>query len=411
MPPAVPDEDASHEGTPSSFATPQLSADSRPISPTQEAGENAGVDPLVARAAQRIATVINDFKTELDRRDTVWGTANGTFELALNTDGSQVYELTIVHDEDGEEYPVTVRAQLKKEKEEKEAPNGHPELNASLAPLITSTPAPAPAHERTRRDSDDILEKDIVSRKKRKADGGDDQDDDATSRKRIRTDDAMDQDMMPMVSQGNLEDLLTKFRDDIQDDTAECVNHVQKLLRRFKEEWHERTKWEDEQASTRKAREPFRDSIGGANSVAFPSPGVGRDDQNASTADVVRRESKLLSSQIRWVEECRRVAASIHDKREENWRTTSAGFHDRNRHDREAFQHRMLHESGVQGKMLNQILNEVKAIGLYTQSMKWETPDSMSQHPGYPPQPMVPAFPTQAPPSGAGRGRGQSSKR
>jgi hypothetical protein len=254
------------------------------------------------------------------------------------------------------------------------------------------------------------LEKDIVSRKKRKRGDGD-----GAPQKRERSNEGEEEDAMPLITKDDLHDLLSKLREDIQDDTTECVNHVQKLLRRFKEEWHERTKWEDEQASTRRpAREPFRDSIVG-NGSAFPSGPSEGDDQNTSTNDLIRQESKLLSSQIRWVEECRRVATAMHDEREENWRTTSAGFHEGNRQNREQFQNRMLHESAIQGKMLNEILNEVKSIGLYTQSMKWETPDHLATPSSYAPQMMAPNYRTQAPPGGgrreSGIGRGAVNKR
>jgi hypothetical protein len=386
-------DDALH-GTP--FTTPLLSAGSneQPVSPTATTGEDGqpAVDPLVARCAERIAAAINDFKRELDERDSVWGSASGTLDLSMNTDGSQTYELTVVHDEDGAEYPVTVRAT---EKKSKESVNG---TRSALAPLSTAA-IPSTAYKRTRHDSDAELEKDFVSRKRRK------RDDDDGSQKRARTDEGDDEDAMPLITKEDLQDLLSKLREDIQDDTTECVNHVQRLLRRFKEEWHERTVWEDEQASTRPARGPFRDSIVG-NGSAFPSANVDGDDQNTSTNDLIRQEAKLLSNQIRWVEECRRVSSAIHEKRETNWRTTSAGFHDNQRQDRENFQNRMLHESSMQGKILNDILNEVKSIGLYTQSMKWETPSHLSTHAPYTPQMVTPTFPTQQPPPGTGRGRG-----
>jgi hypothetical protein len=368
------------------FTTPLLSAGT-----DDQAADDSDIDPLVARTAKRIADVINDFKRELDHRDSAWGEATGTIELSLKNDD---YELSIIQDPDGEEYPITVRATQKRGEDGANGDN-------TVAVPVTSV-----ASKRTRRDSDADLEKDIVSRKKRRL-----QDDDSTSRKRARTDDEEEEDAMPLVSKEDLADLLSKLREDVQDDTSECVNHVQRLVRRFRQEWQERTRLEEERAaSVAQRQEPsFRDSVGG-NTTAFPLANVENDDQNISTNEVIRQEAKLLSSQIRWVEECRRVAASMHDKREENWRTSSAGFHDRNRQDRENFQNRMLHESALQAKVLNQILNEVKAIGLYTQSMKWETPDHLSTHPTYPPPMATPAFPTQAPPT-AGRGRGKGNQR
>lgn len=370
------------------FTTPLMSADEE-MSPTTADASQSGdtIDPLVAQTAKKIADVINDFKRQLDDRDGIWATANGSFELALKTNASQTYKLSITPDTDGDAYPITVSVDLKQNKQG---------ANGSIA---TSLTAAVPGTQlRTRRDSDAELEKDVVSRK-RKIDNGED-----TMRKRARTDDgdADDDIMSSFISKGDLEDFLFKLREDVQEDTSECVNHVQKLLRRFKEEWHDRCNYEDDQTNTLQSRPPMRGSItgnGATPGVSFPSPSLDRDDTNkSSVSDTIRRESKLLSTQIRWVEDCRRVAADIHDKKEENWRTSSAGFHDRNRQDRENFQNRMLNESQVQGRVINQILNEVKAIGLYTQSMKWETPNHLATHPAYPPQPTVPAFPTQHPP-------------
>ncbi|KAF2175629.1 hypothetical protein K469DRAFT_723910 [Zopfia rhizophila CBS 207.26] len=354
------------------------------------------IDPLVAQTAKKLADVINDFKRELDKRDGIWADARGALELALKTDHLQTYELLIVQDEDGEEYPITVQVKCK----EKVGANGqsHSQRN-SIAPLMVAASASS-GYNPTRRGSDAELEKEIVSRRKRNLDQGED-----TSRKRPRTE---QEDAMPLISKDDLEDLLSKLREDIQEDTSETVNQVQKLLRRFKEEWHEKSKWDHEQATTR-SRGPFRDSIvsnGITPSGAFPSPSVEKDEQTGPLADLLRREARLLSNQIRWVEECRRVASDVHDKREETWRTTSAGFHDRNRQDRETFQNKMLQETHMQGQVLNQILNEVKALGHVTMSLKWETPDHVASHTTYPPPPTAPAFPTQAAPHPPAKGPG-----
>ncbi|KAF2751641.1 hypothetical protein M011DRAFT_394213 [Sporormia fimetaria CBS 119925] len=389
-------EDVQH--TPASDSS---SDDAHLVSPTTAAGDVSIVDPLVARCAERIAEAVNNLKRELDQRDGVWATATGTIELSLKTNDTQTYGLTVVQDVDGAEYPITVRPKLKKGKEAATSANG-----AFSGPAMLETAA-AVSSKRTRRDSDAELEKDLVSRKKRKieeADGGGGEKHEAAAEEEEEGD--------IFVSKEDMHIFLTKFREDIQDDTSECVNHVQRLLRRFKEEWHDRTKWEDEQGPRLPHSDSHRDSVVGNGTTAFPSARADRDDANISTNDIVREEAKLLSSQIRWVEECRRVAASLHDKREDNWRSSSASFHDRNRQDRENFQNRMLHESATQGRMLSDILNEVKAIGLYAQSMKWETPGSISTHPVYPPPPMThaPAFPTQSPPTPA-RGRGSRGGR
>ncbi|KAF2785567.1 hypothetical protein K505DRAFT_261813 [Melanomma pulvis-pyrius CBS 109.77] len=341
------------------------------------------VDPLVAQTAKKLADVINDFKRELDKRDGIWAHAHGVLDISLKTDKAETYELAVVPHEYGDEYPIAVHARPKK---------GHHHLIPASSSAL---------YQPTRRDSDAKLERDFVSRKRRKLEDADD-----ALRKRLRPDEDED-DLMPLITKEDFDSLLSQLREDIQEDTSECVNHVQKLLRRFKEEWHEHATATARQPS----RGPFRDSVIGNGSTpaiaAFPSPGLDRDDLNISIPDLIHKEAKLVSTQIRWVEECRRVATDIHDKREDNWRTSSAGFHDRGRQDRENFQNRMLYESDQQGRVLNQILSEVQAIGLYSQSTKWETPAHLAPHPVYPPVPTQQAFPAQASPPAPGTGRGQ----
>ncbi|KAH6495147.1 hypothetical protein HBI55_106920 [Parastagonospora nodorum] len=360
------------------------------MSPATPSRAGVVTDPLIAETAKKIAAVINDFKRELDKRDGTWASAHGKLELALD---SQTFVLTLVPDKDGEEYPVTVQAMRKSS----DAPND------SIPSLSTDGNS---AYKPMRRNSEVELERDLISRKKRRLN-----EDDDISNKRPRSDDD-NKYIMPLIREEDLDDQLSKLRDDIQEDTSECVNHVHRLLRRFKDR-HEKRKFDIDQLQTPHSQPSVRDSTpNGTNpGGSFPSPSVDRDDQTSSIAEVVRREAKLISTQVKWVEDCRRVAAELHDKREETWRTSSAGFHDRQRQDRENFQNRMLHESGMHSQTLNQILNEVKAIGLYAQSMKWETPAS---HLAYPPPsvPTPPAFPTRpassapSPSPGAGRGRG-----
>jgi hypothetical protein len=371
------------------FTTPDASMDEQqpgsPASPDSAEASSGRIDPLAAKAAKRIADVINDFKRELDTRDGIWAHVQGSVELALKPSvGPTTYTLTITPDEEGDEYPVTVKAALKK-----------PEVITieADAPL-----AAQPTFKPTRRASDAELEKDIVSRRKRKLDNGDD-----GTNKRPRTgSDEDDEDSMPLITKEDLDDLLVKLREDVQEDTTETVNHVQRLLRRFKDEWHEQTKRDFEQTQTLQPRGPIRNSISAAGagpSTSFPSSEGERDDANASITEVIRREAGLLSRQIKWVEDCRRLANEAHVQREDTWRTSSAGFHDQQRQDRENFQNRVVHESALHSQTLNQILNEVKAIGLHAQNMKWETPSYLNHMPNASPQvPTPPAYPTQAAP-------------
>jgi hypothetical protein len=322
---------------------------------------NAPVElELVSQAAEQIASVLNNLKRDLDNRDGTAATVRGRFELSVD---AQAYELNLVDSEEGDEFPLTVEARILKGK------------NASNGAV-----ASPPVHKPMRRPSDAELEKDLVSRKRARHDQNEDED---ASNKRQRFDE--EEDVMPLITKEDLQDIVATLREDIQEDTSECVNHVQKLLRRFKEEWHE-------QQTRPPPRSPIVDSTPTIG-ASFPTPAENGDSQGATLPDMIRRESKLISNQIRWVEECRRVAHESHDKREDNWRTTSASFHDRARQDREDFQNRMLREAAMQAQRMDQILNEVRSIGLYSQSMKWETPASMSNQ-GHPPQHVSP-YPPQ----------------
>lgn len=364
-----------------------------PVSP-ESAASNGAIDHLAVRAARRIAEVINDFKRELDQRDSTWAHVQGSLELAWKAnDAAQTIVLTITPDEDGDEYPVTVQAALKRA-EVITIDNGDDDVMAA--------PTTQPSFKPTRRASDADLARDIVSRRKRKLD--EENTSEKGTNKRSQTSDFdHGEHIMPLITKEDLDDLLVKLRDDIQEDTTETVNHVQRLLRRFKEEWHEQTRRNFDHLQTQQPGHPFRNSLSAAGAGAgdsFPSPDVDRDDANASITEVIRRETGLISRQIKWVEDCRRVANNVHVKREDTWRTSSAGFHDQQRQDRENFQNRIIHESTVHSQTLNQILNEVKAIGLYAQNMKWETPSYLNSMPHVSPQvPTPPAYTTQqAPP-------------
>jgi len=119
-----------------------------PLSPASAEPATETVDPLVAQATRKIADVINDFKRALNKRKGTWSDATGAVELPLQ---SQTFEITIVPDEDGKEYPITVQAKLKTPN----ATNADTNTPPSHTPLVTYKP--------TRRTSDTDLEKDSVS--------------------------------------------------------------------------------------------------------------------------------------------------------------------------------------------------------------------------------------------------------
>jgi hypothetical protein len=213
-----------------------------------------------------------------------------------------------------------------------------------------------------------------------------------------------DGDLTSPITRADLNRLLAKLRDDIQEDTSECVNHVQRQVRRSRQECREKNEWEYEQTQ-RQSRGPLSDAVIANDAIpgaSFPSPNLNRDESDASIRDTIQREFKLLSNQIRWLGECRKVGADLHDKREESWQTLAVGFHDRQRQDREAFHNRMLHESGAQSQtlsqqtqamnqhpqMLNQVLHEVATI---RQNIQGETPDVFPHPPDLGPAPPSPA--------------------
>jgi hypothetical protein len=93
-----------------------------------------------------------------------------------------------------------------------------------------------------------------------------------------------------------------------------------------------------------------------------------------------------VSAQIKWVEECRRIAGEAHDVREEKWRATSATFHDDTRKRSERHDTWITSEMGWQRNMLIALANDVKGLYPLAHSLKWETPPQM-QH-SAPPVPM-----------------------
>ncbi|KAF2444001.1 hypothetical protein P171DRAFT_23825 [Karstenula rhodostoma CBS 690.94] len=393
---------AEREETP--FATPGDRTWPSAQSSASDPQDGAAHVLRITRAAEKMAGLLRHLERELGALDaTASVQARGSLQVVIKTPGDTprtIHLDDVAHKErvsfafapNGEEPPADAAGA---------DPSNALTIDDGTAPAAGATTTPS--SKRTRRDSDAELEQELVSRKRRRLESGD-------SDANVLHDATDDDDIMPLITKEDLENIVAKLRDDIQEDTSECVNHVQRLLRRFKEEWHEKSTWDFAQASKPHDGRASRPSLAGDDATpaaAFPSPAAHQDDHDITVPDLVRQESKLISSQIKWVEDCRRVAADTHDKREDNWRTSSANFHDKARQERESFQGRLLHEQGMQSQTLHQILSEVKSFGLYVQSMKWETPGSLSMGPPYMPGP--PAFPTQpppAPPRGRGRPRG-----
>ncbi|KAJ4348174.1 uncharacterized protein N0V89_009546 [Didymosphaeria variabile] len=339
-----------HEDSP--FKTP-LPADDR-TSPSERSSVSVR---RVTRTAEKIAGLLRELRRELETSEhTAAIETRGTLQVAVKTPASTT---TIKLDDVSHVDRVCLSVT-----DPSPATNGQePPIDGSGADPSTAITveddSTTSLHKRTRRDSDAELEKELVSRKRQRMDCGEK---DANMQQDANDDD----DIMPLITKEDLEKIVAKLREDIQEDTSECVNHVQKLLRRFKEEWHEKTTLDFERPSNGQNGQGSRPPAVGTGltpAAAFPSPGAGQDDQDITVPELIRQESKLISSQIKWVEECRRVAADAHDQREENWRTSSANFHDKGRQERESFQGRILHEQGTQTQTLNQILSEVRSFG------------------------------------------------
>lgn len=371
-----------------------------PLSPASTEPGAGTIDPLVAKTAKKIADVINDFKRELEQRDGSRAHTQGSLELALKVEQStKTFKLTIAPGKDGDKCPITVQTILKK-----------PEVIIVDNDTTTTTPWIFKSMQYV---SGAELKRDDIPHKKRKLDegedeankcprtneegngnGGDGNDDD-------NDDDDDDDDTVSLINKDDLDDLLVELQKDIQEET-DTISHVQRLLRRFKGEWRKKSKLDFEQSQKKQSEACACDSasaVGSGPGGPFSPSDIEGGNVNDSVADIVRREAGLILRQIKQAEDCRRIANDVHIKREDTWRTSSAGFHDQQRQNRENFQNQMVHESAMHSQILNQILNEVKAIGLYAQHMKWETPSYLNHMPSMSPQiPAPPAFPAQPSP-------------
>ncbi|OCL14852.1 hypothetical protein AOQ84DRAFT_195538 [Glonium stellatum] len=393
-----PAKDSSH-ATP--FSTPLPPADENPVFPSANASI-AELDPLIARTAEKLTELINIFKRQLDDRDGYSANTQGSIEIVINSTIPQTYILSLIHDSEGKEHPISVNITQGKGYL---STNGHPRLDRGLANSHTSTdggvlPTYRPAHHET----DSVLEQDIISRRKRKISvDGDRNNSVSLARKRIRTNEGDDGDAVPLITKHELEELFAKQREDIHEDTTECVNHVQRLLRRWREQWRDKSDWELNKLNQLAAHEESATSRMPCTEVSTnrlqempeSAAGVLATPEHArlkNLPEIIRKEAEQLSKQIRWVEECRRIASDAHDKREDTWRASSAAFHGKNRQDRVSFEKQALNSSAIQGNMLSQILTEVKTLASVVFSLKWETPPQFS--PLYPP-PLSAPFPGQ----------------
>jgi hypothetical protein len=124
-----------------------------------------------------------------------------------------------------------------------------------------------------------------------------------------------------------------------------------------------------------------------------PVPGIDEEspnDQDRSDIERIMAKFGNISQQIRWVEDCRRLAGQAHDAREDKWRSTSATFHDDSRKMVERHNVWMTAEMGWQRNMLIQLANDLKGLYPLTHSLKWETPPTINHTAPPIPMPMGP---------------------
>jgi hypothetical protein len=94
-------------------------------------------------------------------------------------------------------------------------------------------------------------------------------------------------------------------------------------------------------------------------------------DSTEATEPTVTSRLQNVSAQIKWVEECRRIADEAHDRREETWRTSSATFHDNTRKARERHESWMVQEMNWQRNLLLGMANDLKGLYPLGHSLKW----------------------------------------
>jgi hypothetical protein len=112
-------------------------------------------------------------------------------------------------------------------------------------------------------------------------------------------------------------------------------------------------------------------------------------DTGFSAASLFEGKLDNFSSQIRWVEDCRRTYDNHHHQREENWRDSTANFLNDTRAQREAHEQWMVHEMMWQHNALAHIMAELgnannataPPAGPVGPVMRWEVPAHLAAHP------------------------------
>lgn len=135
-------------------------------------------------------------------------------ELALK---SQTFVLTIVSNKNGEKHPIKVQTKFKRHDADHSNVTSH---------AFACTP--------TRCESDVDLERYQVSQEIGEFDV------DGDEHRKLQCTDNDDKDIIPKIIKDDLDDLLINLRENLQEDTSDCINHVQHLMRPFGEGWQEK---------------------------------------------------------------------------------------------------------------------------------------------------------------------------
>ncbi|KAJ9647300.1 hypothetical protein H2199_002287 [Coniosporium tulheliwenetii] len=359
-----------------SDATTNAQADKSAQGDQPELDTDAFVRTSIAVTAENLKDTLADLKRQCE---TLEGSSSkvyisGSITVEVRTPVSQSHQISVVDDLEADPPSLGV---VVKQLASTTNGNGHARApsHAPGAPSPYSLPFFAPTSTNIL-DLDRTLESDLVPRKKRKRDDDDDDDDGGDTNglgsapKRLREDsggdeamEADEKDLMDMSSK-EFQALLSELRDDVQEDTTAGLNHLQRLLRRWREQWREKNGWLFDYFKLQHEEERRKKQWFEAKFKALED----------ALAHKVMAQFRNLSNQIRWVEDCRRIADEAHDIKEDNWRVTSATFHDNSQRRQQSHENWVKAEMKKQGNVLTQVLTEVRGLSNLTMSLKWETP-------------------------------------
>ncbi|EON65180.1 hypothetical protein W97_04417 [Coniosporium apollinis CBS 100218] len=358
-----------------------------------QADKDAFVRNSIAVTAENLKDALADLKRQCEALE---GSSSkvyisGSITVEVRTPVSQSHQISVVDDLEADPPSLGV---VVKQLDKAGAVNGNTKVpsDAPSAPSPYSHPFFAPASTNLI-DLDRALESDLIPRRKRKRDDGEEEESNmngqGSARKRLREDlddepmEADEKDLMDMSSK-EFQTLLSELRDDVQEDTTAGLNHLQRLLRRWREQWREKNGWlfdyfklqhEEERRKKQWFEAKFKaleDALGTGDTPIEDELAEGG--EVADKAHKIMAQFRNLSNQIRWVEDCRRIADEAHDIKEDNWRITSATFHDNSQQRQQSHENWVKAELKKQGNVLTQVLTEVRGLSNLTMSLKWETP-------------------------------------